>query len=312
MGRSIISVDDSEVAQDYIRAALEDLGYDNITSFLRPVDALEALTTGTVSADLILLDVMMPDIDGIELCARIREQERLADVPIIMLTSRNDMDTLSHAFLAGANDYVTKPFNRIELQARMRSSLRFKSELDRRRVNSLSLARSSVPYAEMSAVLNNKVGFGSALQCIPKEAHEMLALIVFRVDLSSDRLEFSEGEIDKIYRVLGQRLAEVPMLAGDIFAHWDADLFCFATCLSSEFRLRGVARNFIDAVSSLDNPLRVDRALVCPRLHAIIQMPSKLSPASALGHAISVSERHIGPDEILIVSSEEGSSSADS
>jgi len=82
--------------------------------------------------DLVLLDVVMPDVDGIEACARIRRDPRHADVPIIMVTSLDDMESLSNAFLAGATDYITKPLNRVELLARVRSALKLKSELDRR------------------------------------------------------------------------------------------------------------------------------------------------------------------------------------
>ena len=133
MSPRIIAVDDSDIAQDFISATLSELGFDDVVSFIDPRSALDAIESDEATADLILMDIMMPDIDGIELCARIRALDRWSDVPIIMLTSRTDMGSLSEAFMAGANDYVTKPFNRIELQARMRSCLRLKSELDRRR-----------------------------------------------------------------------------------------------------------------------------------------------------------------------------------
>ena len=62
---------------------------------------------------IVLLDLVMPEIDGIEACARIRGDNRYVDVPVIMVTAANDMDSLSSAFIAGATDYITKPFNRI-------------------------------------------------------------------------------------------------------------------------------------------------------------------------------------------------------
>ena len=74
----------------------------------------------------------MPEMDGIEACARIRNDPRYADLPIIMVTSLDDMDSLANAFVAGATDYVNKPLNRIELVARVRAALKLKAELERR------------------------------------------------------------------------------------------------------------------------------------------------------------------------------------
>jgi PleD family two-component response regulator len=80
----------------------------------------------------VLLDVVMPEVDGIEACARIRSDERYADTPIIMVTSLDDMDGLANAFVAGASDYIIKPVNRVELLARVRAALKLKTELERR------------------------------------------------------------------------------------------------------------------------------------------------------------------------------------
>src|SRR5215472_18737632 len=82
------------------------------------------------AADIVLLDIVMPEMDGVECSARIRNDPRYGDMPIIMVTSLDDMGSLSNAFVAGATDYITKPINRIELAARVRSALKLKTELD--------------------------------------------------------------------------------------------------------------------------------------------------------------------------------------
>lgn len=74
--------------------------------------------------DLIILDVMMPEINGWDVCTRLRE---LSDVPILMLTARSAESDLLHGFIAGADDYVKKPFSRAELMARIQALLRRKS-----------------------------------------------------------------------------------------------------------------------------------------------------------------------------------------
>jgi PleD family two-component response regulator len=133
----ILVVDDSEDARDITEAALLSAGYRDVRTASSAWEAFKLLDLGRTSdfvsgADIVLLDVMMPEIDGIEACARIRSDPNYADTPIIMVTSMGDMDNLSNAFVAGATDYITKPVNRVELVARVRSALRLKAELERR------------------------------------------------------------------------------------------------------------------------------------------------------------------------------------
>jgi len=111
--------------------------------------------------DLILLDMMMPRIDGITACRTILGLERLKDIPIIMVTAIGDSKKLAEALDAGASDYVTKPINRVELMARIRSALRLKQqknwhrERDRRLRDELRLAR-EVQYAVLPQRLENE------------------------------------------------------------------------------------------------------------------------------------------------------------
>jgi len=134
---NILLVDDSEDSRDITEAALFTAGYREIDSAGSAKEAFGLLKLDNPNApakpiDLMLLDIIMPEIDGIEACARIRGDSRYADVPIIMVTSLGDMDSLANAFVAGATDYITKPINRIELTARVRSALKLKAELERR------------------------------------------------------------------------------------------------------------------------------------------------------------------------------------
>lgn len=80
--------------------------------------------------DLILLDMMMPEMDGIEACRVVQQYEHLKDIPIIMVTAVGDSKKLAEALDAGAVDYVTKPINKVELMARIRLALRLKREKD--------------------------------------------------------------------------------------------------------------------------------------------------------------------------------------
>ena len=114
----ILVVDDEKLLVKGIRFNLENEGYDVITGS----DGLEAVElAGSENPDLIVLDLMMPRLDGLEACGKIRE---FSDVPIIMLTAKaDDMDKLL-GFEHGADDYLTKPFNILELKARIKALLR--------------------------------------------------------------------------------------------------------------------------------------------------------------------------------------------
>ena len=114
----ILVVDDEELLVKGIRFNLQNEGYAVLTGF----NGLEALEIAqSQQPDLIILDVMMPEMDGLTACAKIRE---FSNVPIILLTAKaDDMDKLI-GFDHGADDYLTKPFNILELKARIRALLR--------------------------------------------------------------------------------------------------------------------------------------------------------------------------------------------
>jgi PleD family two-component response regulator len=140
----LLVVDDTEDSRDLTEGALLSAGYDNILTAASGWEALKILDVGrntdeNPSVDVVLLDIVMPEMDGVEACARMRNDPRYTDLPIIMVTALDDMKSLSNAFVAGATDYVTKPINRIELVARVRAALRLKQELDRRRAREREL-----------------------------------------------------------------------------------------------------------------------------------------------------------------------------
>lgn len=119
---NILIVDD---VVDNIQVAMNILKEENYDfSFAtQGKEALEIIENDAAKFDLILLDIMMPGIDGFSVCKKIKENPQLTDIPIIFLSAKVDVDAISHAFLIGAVDYITKPFHSDELLARVRNHI---------------------------------------------------------------------------------------------------------------------------------------------------------------------------------------------
>ncbi len=119
----VLIVDDVQDNLDLLQRILE--GWDYSVGFA--LDGFAALDLARQNPfDAIILDIMMPGIDGIETCRRIREDLELHTVPIIMLTGMDDNTTLAKCLEVGADDFIAKPFNRIVLRARLESAIRRK------------------------------------------------------------------------------------------------------------------------------------------------------------------------------------------
>src|ERR1700737_1418013 len=139
MSARILVVDDNEVNVELLVAILASEDYVVSTA----TDGFEALAkTAAEKPDIVLLDVMMPELDGFEVCRRIKADPTMADIPVIMVTALSHVDDLVRGFDAGADDFVTKPFDRLALMARVHLQLRRKRHyahiLEQSRVDGLT------------------------------------------------------------------------------------------------------------------------------------------------------------------------------
>ena len=118
MGTRILAVEDDERIRSAVKLALEDEGW-IVDVAESGEEAIEKFDRST--PDVVLIDIMLPGIDGFELCRTLR---RTSDVPVVMVTARNDTHDIVAGLEAGADDYLTKPFAPKELSARIRALLR--------------------------------------------------------------------------------------------------------------------------------------------------------------------------------------------
>jgi len=117
----LLVVDDEMAITNVIRLGMEHAGF-LVTCATEGYQALDMAQR--LRPDLVILDVMLPDLDGFEVCRRLKSNPRTADVPVVMVTALSDVADRLRGLESGADDYVTKPFNLQELVARVRALLR--------------------------------------------------------------------------------------------------------------------------------------------------------------------------------------------
>lgn len=131
---NILVVDDNQPNLKVVSSFLKIEGY-NIALALDGFSALKVLDENRI--DLILLDIMMPGMDGFETCRKMKQNEKLKEIPVIFLTAKNQTQDMVEGFKAGGVDYITKPFNRDELLIRVKNHL----EISRSRKKILDMNR---------------------------------------------------------------------------------------------------------------------------------------------------------------------------
>src|SRR4030066_900459 len=138
---TILAVDDQEFNLAIMEDSLVPLGY-RVIKAKNGRDALAQIESAR--PDIVLLDILMPDIDGYEVCRRVKENPESRDIPVVMVTSLEGTEDLVKALESGADEFLTKPVNDIEIQARVKSLLKKKTLNDQLKsayshINSLTL-----------------------------------------------------------------------------------------------------------------------------------------------------------------------------
>ncbi len=148
----LLIVDDSSSSRMLLENILQHSGYNDLVQTDSALKAIEYLqqsasagiqglnaSESTDPVDLILMDLNMPEMDGIEATRVIKADPRFSDIPVILVTVSEEQAHLERAFEAGAMDFINKPVDKVELRARVRSVLRLKQEIDRRKAREREL-----------------------------------------------------------------------------------------------------------------------------------------------------------------------------
>ena len=124
----VLVVDDNQQNLELLQAYLEDVDCETVPAR----DGLEAMEIiGKKTPDLILLDVMMPKMSGFEVCKRIKNDPKTADIPIIMVTALNEFGDIERGIDSGTDDFISKPVNKLELTTRVKTMLKLKHLSDK-------------------------------------------------------------------------------------------------------------------------------------------------------------------------------------
>jgi two-component system alkaline phosphatase synthesis response regulator PhoP len=130
----ILIVDDDPHAVEILTRMLEREGYECVSA---PGGAAALQRLREQAVDVILLDVMMPEMDGLQVCERLRQDSELRQIPVVLLTAKDDMETRSRGMALGVSEYLTKPVNKRELFSRVAAQLRSR-ELNRKLTEKLA------------------------------------------------------------------------------------------------------------------------------------------------------------------------------
>lgn len=223
--QTILVADDEPVNRELMKRRLEREGYVVLTA-RHGAEAFEKASAS--QPDLIILDIMMPLMDGLQACLLMKENERTRDIPIIFLSARDETEMKVSGLSLGANDYISKPFQTEELLARVRVALRLKRERDNLRLN-MEEARGLAEIAEERAAtdaltgLLNRYGLEHILSREQAEARRYSrSLSCLLIDLDKFKIvndTYGHATGDVALRQLAEVLKEVVRRSDMIFRY---------------------------------------------------------------------------------------------
>lgn len=231
---SILIVDDDKSTQTLLQSFLKKAGFNDLLITSSAQEAYKTLginTPGptTENVDLILMDNIMPGIDGLEATRRIKEEESFKDIPLIMVTSSENTDVLQAAFDVGAIDFIKKPFAKVELLTRVKAALKLKREMDGR--------KEAIRKLELLASLDGLTGIANRRHFddfLNKEWRRTLrnkfplSLILIDIDyFKKYNDEYGHQAGDECLKQVAKKLSSIAHRPGDLAARYGGEEFVF-------------------------------------------------------------------------------------
>jgi two-component system cell cycle response regulator len=195
--KKILVIDDLPENVFLLQDRLENEGYEVITAYEGKSGLNKAISE---QPDLILLDIMMPDITGLDVCKKLVSNEETSHIPIILVTAKIEAEDIKEGLEAGAFDYIKKPFNRIELLARVKSALKLS---DARK--QLIEAEKSKLFAATVVTANHKIKQPLTLMSLSAAAIKReISKEIISTEAINKRLDYITTAIKEINNILNQ------------------------------------------------------------------------------------------------------------
>ncbi len=245
--KRVLIVDDEKLNRDILIGLLKPLY--TVMVAKNGTQALKAAARSGIRPDLILLDIMMPDMDGFEVCRRLKEDEATCDIPVIFVTAMGATQDENKGFALGAVDYITKPISASIVQARVKTHLLLKHNSD--------LLRQMASVDALTGIANRRAydtGLCHEWQRAQRNSSSM-AIIMMDLDFFKQYNDYyGHTEGDDCLQQTASALAGVVQRAGDMVTRYGGEEFCAMLPDTDQAGAKKMGEKFRAAVEELQLP----------------------------------------------------------
>jgi DNA-binding response OmpR family regulator len=214
----ILAVDDDTSILEVLTAALSALEGHEVVTAPCAKRALRILDTDSEVFDCLLVDIQMPEMNGIEFCAEVRKRNAYTRTPILMLTAMSQRSYIADAFRAGATDYITKPFDLIDLRARLGSALR-----DRRRVDMLETRKADldapIHVRDVTRLLGQSEYENYVMQISQSLGSKSSVVGIKIVNIAQHHEALSPGDFERLIAAVAAAISELTRQEGHVISY---------------------------------------------------------------------------------------------